>query len=767
MDDIFVVLAILLFAFVLAGPILALVAMSMISKNQRDQQGLRQQLDYVTKRLHALEQRLTEAQAKPEPSPPSIAPAPAPVVQTQTSTPSPSPAASAMSAAPAPEPLRYTPTPTSAAPSEPDDMERLEENLGKRWITWIGVLALFISVAYFVKLAIDYGWIGPVTQVSMGIAFGLIMLITGDRVIRRPMRALGEGLMGGGIAIIYVSLFAAYAFYQHPLISSVVAFTAMVLLTAMGMALAALHNAMVLNFLAVLGGFLTPLMVSSGQNSRDVLFTYLLLLDLGVVGVSGYLKGWRAVDALAFIGTWVLFAGWFSNYYTPAQLAPTLVWIGVFYLVFLCLPFIYHLHYRIPVTVERFQMALANAVIAFGYAYYLLSPGHRTALGFVALGMSATTLLMGSLTRRRLTRDATAIFGFIALSVAFLTLAIPLHLRAYGVSLAWAVEGPVLLYLGYRFRYRPVRVGGLLVLILSVFYLFVVRWPLHTIAFTPIANRHFLEAMAIAAIFAAYAVIGYLWRDEATLEDRVMTVSTGIAAGLLALFLLQEELSLWFTFTGREALTGYLRTVIWTVGGCAFVVVGIQIRNLAVMVVGAIPLLIAGVIGMLTYSDSHAYTLAFNPRFGSLALLVLVLFSCWWLAYRRQNPPEFQQFLFGYFEVALFLLCSLEACTWGESSIKDMEKAHWIAQMSLSITWGLYAIALLVAGFWRRSRGMRLSALALFGITALKLVIVDLSTLSQIYRIISFFVLGLLMIGASYLYHHIEKRLVMPAGEES
>jgi len=62
---------------------------------------------------------------------------------------------------------------------------------------------------------------------------------------------------------------------------------------------------------------------------------------------------------------------------------------------------------------------------------------------------------------------------------------------------------------------------------------------------------------------------------------------------------------------------------------------------------------------------------------------------------------------------------------------------------------------------------MRLSALALFGITALKLVIVDLATLAQIYRIISFFVLGLLMIGASYLYHHIEKRLVTPAGEES
>jgi uncharacterized membrane protein len=84
--------------------------------------------------------------------------------------------------------------------------------------------------------------------------------------------------------------------------------------------------------------------------------------------------------------------------------------------------------------------------------------------------------------------------------------------------------------------------------------------------------------------------------------------------------------------------------------------------------------------------------------------------------------------------------------------------------MSISVVWGIYATAVLVIGFWRRVRSLRLSALGLFGLTALKLVIVDMAKVEEVYRIVSFLVLGILMIGASYLYHRVEKRLSMSSG---
>jgi uncharacterized membrane protein len=90
--------------------------------------------------------------------------------------------------------------------------------------------------------------------------------------------------------------------------------------------------------------------------------------------------------------------------------------------------------------------------------------------------------------------------------------------------------------------------------------------------------------------------------------------------------------------------------------------------------------------------------------------------------------------------------------------MEDGQKARYAAQMSLTIVWGAFAIAWLVVGFWKQIRSLRLAMLALFGVTALKLVLLDTSNVKQLYRIVLFVILGLLMIGASYLYHLAEKR---------
>ena len=107
----------------------------------------------------------------------------------------------------------------------------------------------------------------------------------------------------------------------------------------------------------------------------------------------------------------------------------------------------------------------------------------------------------------------------------------------------------------------------------------------------------------------------------------------------------------------------------------------------------------------------------------------------------------------------LLVLLSADAWLYAKTALADATEARRSGQMLLSIVWSSYAVAMLVVGFWRRQRPLRLSALALFGIAAIKLGIVDLSFLKGIYRILSFLVIGLLMIGASYLYHRIEKQL--------
>jgi len=763
--------AIFLSCVALCGGVIAVctsvVAIARLRKLEREVSAYRDYITTLYRYLTTLEARLSPRPSEPtapaqHAAEPVVEPQAAPFASFVPFTPPTAQPASVQQEIPLGHDVSVAPPTTEPAR---DDLAAMEANLGKRWVTWAGVLTLFFGVAFFVRYAIDVGWLGPTTRVVLGVVLGIALLIAGDRAIRQPYRALGVGLMGGGLAVLYVSLYAAFSLYH--LLPAPAAFCAMVLVTAGGLTLAVLHDAIALSFLALLGGILTPVMVATGENAREVLGIYLLLLDLGVLGVA-FFKHWRALDVLAFAGTVLLCYGWYTGHYTDDQLIPACLWIGVFYLIFLVLPFLYHLRYRLAVPVESFILALANAGLSFTALYVLLSPLHHDFLAFVALGISAASLAMGAGVRRQLPFDDKAIFAFIALAVTFLTLAIPIHLKAYGVSLAWAIEGPVLLYLGYRFRYFPVRLGGLIVLMLAVFRLFITCWPLHTQLYLPFGNLSFFNAILIPLIIAIYALIHYLWRAERSDDDRTMQHISAIGAGALALFLIQAEVGVWYDLHQMHNIAQLATACLWAVGGLLFILAGERTRTRAAAVVGFIALCIAANLLLVAYSAPETYPALFvNPRFGAVLVTAISAFLAWQRLYQHQGNKSFQQALIGYVEVLLFLMLSLESYIWGSHRAADSAQSGWIAQMALSLTWGAYASVLLLAGFWRRSRGMRLTALAGFGVTALKLLFIDMASVEQLYRILSFFILGLLMIGASFLYHAAEKRLEQSAEEST
>jgi uncharacterized membrane protein len=185
--------------------------------------------------------------------------------------------------------------------------------------------------------------------------------------------------------------------------------------------------------------------------------------------------------------------------------------------------------------------------------------------------------------------------------------------------------------------------------------------------------------------------------------------------------------------------------------------------------IGLVALTIAGILsaGGYIYNIDTSYYLYLNGRHIVALAVVLMIFTYGFIFRRFQNlcnqdEQLIAKVLYGVGAVLLFVLLSLETYLYFLEAITEPERARWVAQMSLSVVWGIYAIAILAIGFWRRVRPLRLSSLGLFGLTALKLVIIDMAKVEEVYRIISFLVLGILMIGASYLYHRVEKRLSSP-----
>jgi uncharacterized membrane protein len=166
------------------------------------------------------------------------------------------------------------------------------------------------------------------------------------------------------------------------------------------------------------------------------------------------------------------------------------------------------------------------------------------------------------------------------------------------------------------------------------------------------------------------------------------------------------------------------------------------------------------------YRAESQYLLYVNGCFGGALVVPLMVFAYAVTLERlhslcRPDEQIVAKVLYGIGIVLLWILLSTETYIYFDQAVADRERATWVAQMSLSVTWGAYAIALLAIGFWRRVRSVRLAALGLFGLTAIKLVLIDMAQVEEVYRIMSFFVLGILMIGASYLYHRVEKRLSM------
>ncbi|PYX41894.1 MAG: hypothetical protein DMG81_02660 [Acidobacteria bacterium] len=285
---------------------------------QNDLQALRDLVRELATRVERLERRLDVAEAKPVATqsvtspPPPVPPRPVPV---PTST--------------KPQLDAATPAvfqPRDRRPSHADEID-LESRIGSHWLNRIGIAAVLIGVSYFLKYAFDNNWIGPAGRVAIGLLAGVAVIVWSESFRKHGYQLFSYSLKGVGIGALYLSLWAA--FHVYALIPSGVAFAAMLAVTASTAALAIAQNAEILAALALTGGFSTPLLLSTGQNHELQLFSYLALLDVATIAMVAR-KPWRRLLVLSYVGTLLLYIGWYFEFYTRDQLNPTVAFATLF-----------------------------------------------------------------------------------------------------------------------------------------------------------------------------------------------------------------------------------------------------------------------------------------------------------------------------------------------------------------------------------------------------------------------------------------------------
>ena len=639
------------------------------------------------------------------------------------------------------------------APPPATDWAALESMVGKRWMTWVGALVVFVAGAFFVHYAFTHGLIGPLGRMLLGLAAGVGVAVAGDQALRRDYRAFGQGLIGLGLGLVYASWYSGYALGDAPVVGQGTAFVGMIVATALGVGLSLAHGAQPIALLATLGGLLTPLLVSNDSGNREGLFAYLVVLDLGVVAVA-FAKRWRALDQLAFYGTAALVAAWWSGHQAEGRDWATAGWVMIFAAVFLLLPLAFHLRRRGEVGVASLVLVVANAALATLGLWVSQGEAHPQACAALIALLAAGHAVIALAAPRVFVDGGDARTSFAGIAAALAVIAVPIACGGEAVTWSWAAQAVLLTWIGGRANDRNLRAMGAAIAVACGLRTLQVHLPGSYAPVLPLLHLAFLHAAAGPLLLVGLTALA---RRLVTPEAWEVNLARWGAAAA----------ALWLAGIGSldihahgqappavEDATLVARLAWWYLAlGSAFVIAWWRKPTPLRLAPAVVLALLAALAVLIAYAEPLSPVQPLGTvRFA--AGLALALGAIVWA--RRSQPP-LRWWLLGAGGVWIWALISGETWTATDAAAGDRT-----ATLALSIAWIVYAIVLLTVGFVRRWRAVRFAALGMIGLTMLKLVLVDLSHLRELQRIASFAITGVVMIAASWAYHRLEKRFGGP-----
>jgi len=644
----------------------------------------------------------------------------------------------------------------------------LEQKIGTTVALIAGIITVIVGVGLFLKYIYDHAYFGPTARVCVVAGGGLLAMAIGEFTRRRGYEIVAKGTTAMGFALLYAAVFSASRVYM--LIEMRTAFLLAMVITAGAMAYAVALNEVVIAFLSLLGGYLSPIIISSGQNLAMPLFSYMLALAVGALACAMF-RRWRAVNWIALVGTYLLFTGWFEKFYTPAQMTLTLTWLGVFGGLFLIQPIVYGLVRKVAARAEDIGLTVANSAAVFYYLWRILYAEHPQAQAIAAATVGAVHLLLLAvvLIRCRDDRKLQAALG--VLGTAFITAAIPLYFsRLNPMLLSWSLEAVVLTFIGIRYRSLWTKAMALIVSAIAAIGLFY-HLPLHAGAFAAVINAPFGTWMAISA---AILVCHLLWRflpQSKDTEGRLLTQIYYILGILLATLGIGLE---WYAHCrwnsgvqNSDALFYQGAVLLPTVAILAFLMRPLAPKGEHVQAAGIFTALMSAVFLMAIRPEMHtsAFVPVWNTPFAVSALLVAAMaVSAYCL--RRQVHPHGQwaaipqMLALGVLAIVWVLLSQEVYLYWYCLNRYDGPVDNWqfSAQMFMSVAWAIYAAALMVGGFVFRQRGVRYLSMAIFAVLLAKIFLIDTTTVRIEYRIAAFLTTGVILVGVSFLYQFLKKR---------
>jgi uncharacterized membrane protein len=683
-----------------------------------------------------------------------------------------------------PAPVIPTPIPK---PRKQGFLERnpdMEKFIGENLANKIGIAILVLGIGFFVKYAIDQEWIGVYGRVLIGLLCGGILLGVAHK-LRKSLPAFGSVLVGGGIAVLYLTI--TIAFQEYQIIGQVPAFLIMVAITAFTILLSIAYDRKELAILAILGGFGSPFMVSTGEGNYVVLFTYVLLLDAGIL-VLAYFKRWHVVNIIAYIFTIILFGSWLGVRFDASKdgmIAGGMTFATLFYLSFFAMNIVNNLKERTKFNSIEISLLLSNTFLYYAAGMYVLNNEHTDVFrGLFTALIGVFNFIFAYVFFKTRRVDRNLVFLLIGLVLTFVSLAAPVQLEGNYITMFWAAEAVLLLWLSLQSGIRLMKLASVIITVLMLIslamdWMNVYRLTVQGTHYVAILNKGFITTLFS---FLSLLISGYLAKSdkvENVIHVRSYRVLLTFAAVAVLYFGAFLELNYQLAFYIADVSS--IRIIIGTYNmGFILGLVVIEKRLVLPEQLRMIfPAL--GIVAMVLYFAAYHHPIveARNSYIGGdqsflgfgfhyLLVSMLLLITMWSLR-RFRLLKEFNEYSYNVYSwifVFFFLfMASAEldhtvvlSLNSGSDSIEHIVRQN--QKIGYPILWGVSSFLLIAIGLRKKRRHLRIISLSLFLITLVKLFLMDIRGISQGGLIAAFISLGLLLLIVSFMYQRLKKFLL-------
>jgi hypothetical protein len=583
----------------------------------------------------------------------------------------------------------------------------------------IGAVTLVLGAAFGFKYLVDNQYIGPAGRVMLGVIAGLVAVGIADVLWKKGQRIFAQGITATGIGILYLAVYAAFGYYH--LIPQTLAFVFMVATTALAAALALRYASIAMAVLGLLGGYMTPILLSTGEDHPWFLFSYVLLLNIGALALART-QQWKALEVLSFAATVILYGSWFS-----AQFKPEKQFVATFFAL------IYYALFSEALVQPLFLVAQILAVGTIGQIW----PDAPGVYFFLTLLLALGGLAIADL--KRIQAAASITFGsfwaFYAIWASDFHSPRPEAPLFLGTTLAFLL---FIAWIPWRivFRRETARTEELTIMALNGAAYFGASYALLN------PNYHDWMGLFAVAVAGVHLALGaWMWRRRAAEAPDERPVLLLLAVSLTLL-----------TLAAPIQFTAYRITMAWSLEFMALSWIALRGRSTlmryAALLISVLVWMRLVAIDSWIYPDVHSYTLLWNARF---LTFVIAAICCWLTAYwNKPNPAALVEYLAGH--VIMLWGLSLENLAWAERT--STQNLLSVETVSISILFAVYAVILIIAGVATRTVVNRISGLGLIGFVVVKLYLFDVWQLGRVYRISAFVVLGVLLLSTSFLYSH-------------